>query len=364
MKKSDYPPVQSIYTIDEYQFLVLLNPLNVKFELPFEIISGVTFVKASKEHRDVINDYYQKYNIFHGPHTDLKITDDMYAFANGKTPYPDGTEIEPSIGNGIIPTDPDDFAKNSVKITDCEWEQWIIEIEQNSITNNDYFLLLDALLLSEANLSVGMGFSQFGSLDFYINTERFYLDYPIKLVYKKGVAICKDYRHSLLLEEVENIVKTWEAIKKFDFIKYPIIGKAISEYKDILLLPRNSSLTIIGLFSILELLLTHDSKDDDTSRISWQLRKKIPLINRRLEKPLFFADYFHCDRDVKNETIIERLYRKRSLIAHGNANPMESDKKLEVISKGDEINFLKLLIRRIIKFAMDEPDLIYDLREC
>ncbi len=110
------------------------------------------------------------------------------------------------------------------------------------------------------------------------------------------------------------------------------------------------------------MLLTHDSRSSDAPGITWQLCKKIPLLNHRLNPKIDFVSYFQCDHDAKEETIIERLYLKRSIIVHGNQESLE--KKLQMISKGDEVAFLRLLVRKIISYALKEPQLLRDLREC
>lgn len=74
-------------------------------------------------------------------------------------------------------------------------------------------------------------------------------------------------------------------------------------------IPSESPFYILGMFSIIETLLVYGDE-----KVGRQLRTKLSKINDHLERPMNFSEFFGKE---KFKTIIFKLYKYRSDIAHG-----------------------------------------------
>lgn len=348
----------------------IISPFSVSFDLPCKIDKGFILRKAKPIGNEMgkILAYLKTINTFHGPTHDFSLYEEIEKgenviavafdkeFMGSKETHPHIIGIESNFNWGASDVE-------WINFFDTKWEFWVIA-SSFDVAREDIENLCDAFTISDYGLIVGLRCDEDGSFDAKIKGNEPYRDYPLKLYYENGVLKFKDYQKQQVLtnEGIRQIKTTYRLLKVLDKKKYGFIQRAIEDYKNLLVIPRESSLLLVGLFSILELLLTHDDKNPNASRISWQLQKKIALLNNQFSERIDFAKHFSCSKDTKDETIVERLYQKRSLIAHGNQGDFSRD--LQVISKGDEIAFLRFLIRKTISYALQNPQLVSDLREC
>jgi hypothetical protein len=124
--------------------------------------------------------------------------------------------------------------------------------------------------------------------------------------------------------------------------------------------PHDSPLRFLGFFAILESLLTHAPKPGDPyDSITRQVKKKMAPLDRRWSPRLDYSPF----RGASPETVWDRMYAYRSLLAHGGIPQFDGD--LDVV--GDHQRALKLLrdaVKAIVRQAVAEPELLIDLREC
>lgn len=120
-------------------------------------------------------------------------------------------------------------------------------------------------------------------------------------------------------------------------------------------LPRHSSFKVIGLFAIIELLLTHKPLDASDS-ISKQMKSKIQLMANRLESSLNYDYYFGT---LSRDKVWSELYGYRSAVAHGDHPKVDKLKDSE-----NAIAFLEKVAKLLIKQCIREPQLMYDLKHC
>ena len=137
---------------------------------------------------------------------------------------------------------------------------------------------------------------------------------------------------------------------------HPDIARSIQMYNDLPDRRGYNELTTLGLFSVLESLLTHNPRGEIDS-INRQIRKKITLVQRRLPRQISYS-YFDS---APTETIWNKLYEFRSRIAHG--GNIDFDKSLSLLRDSYTVeSFLKEAIRLVLRGALEEPDLFIDLR--
>lgn len=138
------------------------------------------------------------------------------------------------------------------------------------------------------------------------------------------------------------------------------VVRVYNDFVRISLGPRSGELVLLGHFALIEALITHEpSKSGDS--LSHQLSTKMPLIMRRFELPLQLDSYFSIGDPNR---LWKKLYGIRSRIAHGervDARPgfLGDLRDLDTIFK-----FVRDALKRLIIYAMHEPQLIFDLKAC
>lgn len=142
-----------------------------------------------------------------------------------------------------------------------------------------------------------------------------------------------------------------------------MIRDAIKRYQQSLALNAASQLRILAQFGTIEFLITHKPKPTETGdSLSRQLRSKLPLVARRFREEMSPEASFELP---KKDSGWDALYELRSRIAHDGPKEVKaclSEKNLKSVSAAAA--FLDEFARRLIRYALDEPQLILDLKKC
>lgn len=125
-------------------------------------------------------------------------------------------------------------------------------------------------------------------------------------------------------------------------------------------LPTESPFRFLAYFSVLESLLTHMPEPTDPyDSITRQVKKKIALLNNRFPRPLDYAAF----GNASTEKVWAKLYKYRSLIAHG--GEARFDRDLTVLqSPACAFALLRSATKAVARQALVEPQLLADLRDC
>ncbi len=139
------------------------------------------------------------------------------------------------------------------------------------------------------------------------------------------------------------------------------IRSAIGQFAQLDLIPKFSPLRFLGYISLIEALVTHEPDPSDPhSSLTRQVRQKMLLIGRRAELPI---PYDLLDTSVGKEKLWTKLYAYRSKIAHG-ATPDFKNKLKCLKSQDAALDFIKAATVTVMRQALEEPELIIDLRQC
>ena len=275
----------------------------------------------------------------------LKLADDQYISAIKQHMLPffllSGIEnyilheYKPGAGNRMVPLEKEN------------WQYWII-----THTN---FLKEENLALSIELAEIGLtpvldvtgpqGFSRHLNPQIASSYYQDRLSYDLRTVDETVIKNIKSTR--ALLDEFSG--------RKNEFY---FIDKAIKDFVNLKELHKKSPFRVIAIFSIIELLITNRGVS-----ISHQLRTKIPLLNRRFDLPLDFFAFFSGPDTLTEEKIIDKMYQYRSDIAHGNMTRFESALKI-LHSEEKTVEFLYLLLKRLVRYSLSDPQLIADLKQC
>lgn len=164
------------------------------------------------------------------------------------------------------------------------------------------------------------------------------------------------------LEEVRGVIKLMVENKGRYEEEYPEVLRAFKMYQSLSYLPTESEFEFIGLFAIIEMLVTHNPKlEDRGDSITHQMQSKLPLLMRRFSREISAADYFNPQAGVQK--IWSALYAYRSALAHGGV--ADFDRGLQIIKSADIAKkFLDSVVRGLLRHVLVEPQLFKDLREC
>ncbi|MGA7194142.1 MAG: hypothetical protein WBW94_10960 [Anaerolineales bacterium] len=260
----------------------------------------------------------------------------------------------------------------------ADWRYWVISHAGHTSQRQKqttFFILECAMSLSKSNLETGLLFFDKQGNSYQWNYRSFYsyfFDYPsgghpaTQIEYKEIQEIGTN--HTLLDEFMKKMytIHIYSKGQKVDDINqyyqenFEYIDYAIRRYVDLKALPRYSGLTIIGLFSIIESLITHDPKQNIDDSLNHQLKTKIPLLRKKFHRPLDYQNYFSS---ANEETILGKLYDFRSKIVHQGKETIEKDNK--ILNNLESVtDFLRETTRLLIMLAVREPQFVTDLKKC
>lgn len=160
--------------------------------------------------------------------------------------------------------------------------------------------------------------------------------------------------------EIAEIKVVFEAIRSHEH-EYPEVRRATRMLAALGTLPPHSEFHVLGLFMIVEMLITHNPKlEDRGDSITHQVKSKVPLLSRRFSRPLNYDKYFGGSAE---DEVWEALYGYRSAIAHGGVPDFK--KKYKVLRDPETAKlFLHEAVKALLRHSLREPQLYRDLREC
>lgn len=165
--------------------------------------------------------------------------------------------------------------------------------------------------------------------------------------------------HPLSKEDLNSVKSNWEMFNR-NVGEYPFLEKVVDMIYDLQNIPNHHDLYFLGLFSILELMLTHNPQDrENADSLNHQISTKIPLLSDRMSKK---PDYSIFANGPSESKFWKLLYNARSKIAHGAPLNFLSGELQPLKSRELALNFLDQITRRIALQAINEPALFERLK--
>lgn len=312
-------------------FCFILNPLEVSGVLPFELIPGLFLQRANAGQTDLIKEQLIKHGVNGSPVPPAYEYEWLPPVSDGKSGY--------SWSSQSLPTD--------------RFRYWVVTASGDNVLS--VFHLQEAINLLRSDFDFGFCFSNFGSngslgvcVPGSLGTGLLNLTSadPLFTVTELDVA------------ELACVGRYHQAIQTCEK-EHPNISRAIRTFADLKSLPRNSNLVVLGYFSVIESLVTHDPKDDFDS-LNHQISTKMVLLSKLFERRL---DYKSLFGDHDPERVWKKLYSYRSALAHGAAADFKS--KFQVLKDSSTASsFLKEATKLTLLFAMKDPEFLADLQKC
>jgi hypothetical protein len=144
--------------------------------------------------------------------------------------------------------------------------------------------------------------------------------------------------------------------------EHAFVKAALSNFADLRRIPTTSDLIVVGLFSIIESLITHAPRLSETlDSINHQITNKIILLRKRYSRPIVPDTYF---AHTAEETIWKKLYSYRSSVAHGTPVSIEKSDLQVLKSRQMVIDFLQDNVKELLQLGLRESGFLFDLRRC
>lgn len=140
---------------------------------------------------------------------------------------------------------------------------------------------------------------------------------------------------------------------------YPEISRALKMFDTLKLLPRQSDFEILSLFSIIEMLITHESDGAGDASITKQIRGKMPMLLKRATVAMPTPEVL---REVSAEKIWNALYDLRSCLAHGSVANFQKGKHALLKNQKIASEYLRDAVASLINLAIHDPWLLRDLK--
>lgn len=167
-------------------------------------------------------------------------------------------------------------------------------------------------------------------------------------------------QHKVNLEVLQQIKQTYEHILQIEN-GYPGIMHSMTLYNSLRYLPKYHDLKMLGLFTVIESLLTHNPQSSETGdSLTRQVSTKVPLLFERCGRDIGYSQYFG---KAKQDKIWKTLYSYRSCLAHGKHADFTGEFRM-LKNPGVADDFLTESIKLLLLQALVEPRLITDLKEC
>lgn len=316
-------------------FEFILNPINFVGNQPMEVIPRHVFQKADAEQREKIREYL------------LKLS-----------PSPESVFLryECKIRESRKDESHTEFAFE--RLAPEDWKYWVITFgESNSEIQELEFassLLKNNLEFGLTVLGDGPAFppdmqGRYNGFMWSRSILTYFMDIP-----------SSEAAMRISSQDIEQIGTIYTRIKALG-PEHEAIRRALQLFDSLKVLPRRSETVVLGLFSVMECLLTHrpDPKDP-TDSLTRQIKAKMRLLSKRFDWKLDYGAFFER---TDEDTIWAKLYDYRSRIAHGESTTINRD--LPILRSNEKIiEFLRETAKLLLLLALREPVLLIDLKKC
>jgi hypothetical protein len=311
-------------------YVFVLSLLDISARIPCEIIPGHILKRASQDQADTIRSI-------------------LKSVGSGRVVQPVyDSEVSISLGETS-----DNRQFDYTPLPPNQWRYWIIEFEGYNEHVKDLQYACSLL-----HPDVELGFQVFGpsalgggyalhtqALQTFFNDMEFPHHQP----------------HGLLQDHDVEAIGRYYALWKDLPADFAHIRRAFERFDQLRAVTRRSELYVLGLFSVIESLLTHAPKlSESADSLSHQIKTKFPLVSKRFERSLNHVSAFGS---ISEENLWPKLYAYRSMIVHGEQADLTG--KLHVLgNRSNVVVFLRQAVKLLLIAALKEPVLLTDLKRC
>jgi hypothetical protein len=147
----------------------------------------------------------------------------------------------------------------------------------------------------------------------------------------------------------------WAQLRKLD--RQHWLRQSLDMYFELRPMMR-TGLYALSVFALIEGILTHSPAFRE-EMVKRQITNKLNLLNKRFEIPIDYACFPNSDPG----TVWANLQNLRNTIAHG-GRPDFHGELADLGGHEVAVDFLDQVVKKLLRHALKEPELITDLREC
>jgi len=230
------------------------------------------------------------------------------------------------------------------------WRYFIIDIQDLSAfhgVNRGLHAIDAASRLSRTEIRCGVWFSDTPGVGWQNYPEHFYRE----AFYGEEVEFTDDDAKLIrIIDEQLRMLNSDSANKD--------IERSLGMFGQLDMVDPDHALYVLGLFAVIESLLTHNPKGEYDS-LGHQIRSKMNLLSDRFQQPIDYGAFGKHPSD----TIWTKLYECRSKIAHG--GQLEFTASLQILKNLAVVGtFLRSTTKLLLRQALVEPKLLRSLRAC
>ena len=316
-----------------YNAYLIANNLDVRVECPFEVIPGLHLRKPTAEELDRLRSLVAEC-----------CKSDMGWIAPYEIKWSRKDTEEPSYTFESL-KDPDD------------WKYWLLEEEGGGNKAHEFSRIAQIV-----NPVIDLGIR----LIYWKNNEQTTMGHaPISHHIGKrhwGFEGRHDGPIVDIIRETElNLIRALHNQLNAITDRHSFISSSLDTFSEVCKLSMYANLRIVGIFSVIESLITHAPRLTETlDSISHQISGKIILLNKRFEDSIPRPEAFG---DVSDQKLWKKLYAYRSKVAHGQEPGFTGDLAL-LKDRPTVHNYLFEECQALLRFSIMEPQLVADLREC
>ncbi len=237
-----------------------------------------------------------------------------------------------------------------------EWKYWVIAFDGSNDELNDLETVAQLL-----PFAFDVGFVLFYDQPGQRGVVRGRQLMPRHVVERYGGLAAWENAERVSVQQIASLGRLFEIFTTLA-PDYSFIRSAMKNFSDLRRIPAMSDLYVVGLFSIIESLITHAPRLSETlDSINHQIVNKVILLRKRFSRSILPASYF---MHASEESIWKKLYAYRSAVAHGTPISLEKS-ELQVLKGRDQvIKFLSDNVKELLLLSFREPEFISDLRKC
>lgn len=320
---SDILEVSSDQQFHQGGFYLIATMLKMEFDLPVEITPTIRLEVASP---------------------------DQMAFFRGRVEHPHLYETE------IVKQEtPNGKAHQFLGIPENEWRYYILSYAGDGLEIHEFLSVANLIAPYPISLInchtkqpfgrgelVGLSMDPVGQQAFY---SRVVPDFTL---------------HVLKWSDVEEMKKLFLCFGKLDKVAAEGILRAVRLNRTLQRLGLPIDFPILGLFMIIEMLLTHNPNDKEIGdSLTHQIKTKMAFVSPRFQNPL---DYSRFGPAADHGQIWGALYTYRSCIAHGNHIDFSKGPLSKLKSSAEAFEFLEAATKELLAYAIREPSIVNGLK--
>lgn len=319
---------------------LLHNVLDLTCELPYELAPGYLLERADEDLLQSVHSYARMIG------AEGYLAKYIYPYVEGAHFVVWNGEFKP------VRHDSDGSLHPLPPLPKEQWRHYMIKsppVETFESAQNDMRAIEAASMLCDTPLKLSVLGARSGTSPTSVHPRDYLLLQPV--IRKIDPSL---YLRPFDANIAGDVRKMLDLLAKADK-EHPEIVKSVALYLDLEKIPPESPMYVLGLFAVLESLITH-KQVVETDTLSHQIQTKMIFLGRRVEKPLDYAPF--PKKFASPSRVWKEFYGWRSNIAHGDA----PTKGIELGDITTAAEWLNVAVRLVLRYALRDPQTVKDLK--